>query len=162
MIDTEHNGADSPAMAAGHAQLLRRQMATESCMQRFGYKQVEPGVRDCGKLAAHALHKQGRSAKLLNGSKHKTWAGAVKYIRKLGYADLIELMDAQLGVTPAQRIPPAAALPGDIIAMPTDDETGFGCSLAVALDNGRILGLNPLTNMIEPMQPMSFICAWRV
>lgn len=159
MIDADNNGASGTAQSRGRNTLFRRQKATESCMARFGFKQVEPGVRDCGKLAAHALHKQGRRAKLLNGSKHKTWLDAVKYIRKLGFNDLVDLMDA---VLPDARIPPAAALPGDIIAMPTDDETGFGCSLVVALDNGRILGLNPLSGLIEPMQPHAFICAWRV
>lgn len=158
-MDNHDNGADGTAISAVRNDLLRRQSATQSCMDRFGFKSVEPGVRDCGKLAAHALHKQGRSAKLLNGSRHKTWGAAVKYIRKSGFADLVALMDA---VLPGARIPPAAALPGDIIAMPTDDETGFGCSLAVALDNGRVLGLNAETNLIEPMQPVAFVCAWRV
>lgn len=159
MNDSYLNGADSPAISPARISLLQRQQATESCMARFGFKQVDPGVRDCGKLAGHALHKMGRSGKLLNGSRHTTWAGAVRYIRKLGFADLVALMDA---VLPEARIPPAAALPGDIIAMPTDDQSGFGCSLAVALDNGRVLGLNALSNMIEPMQPTAFICAWRV
>lgn len=153
------NGANGAAIAAARCDLFKRQAATQSCMDRFGFKVVEPGVRDCGKLAAHAMHKQGRSAKLLNGSRHKTWGAAIRYIRKSGFADLVELMDAAL---PDARIPPAAALPGDIIAMPTDDESGFGCSLAVALDNGRVLGLNALSNLIEPMQPTAYICAWRV
>lgn len=138
--------------------LLKRAAATQACMDRFGFKAVEPGVRDCGKLTAHALHKQGRSAKLLNGTRHKTFAGALKYIRRLGFKDLIALMDA----TGLERVPPAAALPGDIIAMPSEDGDGFGCSLAVALDNGRVLGLNPASGLIEPMIPHLFICAWRV
>ena len=52
--------------------------------------------------------------------------------------------------------------PGDIIAMPSEDGDGFGCSLAVALDNGRVLGLNSASGLIEPMIPHLFICAWRV
>jgi hypothetical protein len=138
--------------------MLKRAAATQACMDRFAYKPVEPGVRDCGKLAAHALHKQGRSAKLLTASRHKSWAAALRYLRKMGAGDLVTLMD-MMGL---ERIPPAAALPGDIIAMPTDDANGFGCSLTVALDNGRVLGLNPATNQIEPMIPHLFICAWRV
>lgn len=136
--------------------MLRRQAAVQACMDRFDGLTIEPGVRDCGKLAAHALHKQGRSAKLLNGSRHKTWAGATKYLRQNDFATLMDLIDA-MGL---ERIPPAAALPGDLIAMPSDD--AFGCSLAVALDNGRILGLNAATNRIEPMVPHLFVCAWRV
>ncbi|WP_453978548.1 DUF6950 family protein [Brevundimonas sp. Marseille-Q4549] len=138
--------------------MLKRAAATQACMDRFAYKPVEPGVRDCGKLAAHALHKQGRSAKLLNASKHRSWRGALAYLKRTGFASLVELIDAM----ELQRIPPAAALPGDIIAMPTDEANGFGCSLAVALENGRVLGLNPATNLIEPMIPHLFVCAWRV
>lgn len=138
--------------------VFKRAAATQACMDRFGFKPVEPGVRDCGKLTAHALHKQGRSAKLLNASRHTTWAGALRYLSKTGAKDLVALID-MMGL---ERIPPAAALPGDIIAMPTDDANGFGCSLTVALDNGRVLGLNPTTNMIEPMIPHLFLCAWRV
>ena len=138
--------------------MLRRSAATQACMDRFAYKPVEPGVRDCGKLAAHDLHKMGRSAKLLNASRHTTWRGALAYLKRTGFASLVDLIDAM----DLERIPPAAALPGDLIAMPTDESNGFGCSLAVALDNGRILGLNPATGLIEPMIPHLFICAWRV
>ena len=138
--------------------MLKRAAATQACMDRFAYKPVEAGVRDCGKLTAHALHKQGRSAKLLNASRHRTWRGALAYLKRTGFASLVDLIDA-MGL---ERIPPAAALPGDIIAMPTDDANGFGCSLTVALDNGRVLGLNPATNQIEPMIPHLFVCAWRV
>ena len=138
--------------------MLKRAAATQACMDRFGFKPVEPGVRDCGKLTAHALHKQGRSAKLLNASRHTTWAGALRYLAKVGAKDLVALID-MMGL---ERIPPAAALPGDIIAMPTEDANDFGCSLTVALDNGRVLGLNPATNLIEPMIPHLFVCAWRV
>ena len=139
--------------------MLKRAAATQACMDRFAFKPVEPGVRDCGKMTAHDLHHMGRSAKLLNGWRGKSWASAVRYIKKKGFADLVEMMDA---VLPASRIPPAAALPGDIIAMPTEEANGFGCSLAVALDNGRILGLNPATGLIEPMIPHLYVCAWRV
>lgn len=138
--------------------MLKRAAATQACMDRFAFKPVEPGVRDCGKLAAHDLHHMGRSAKLLNGWRGKTWASALRYVRKQGFASLVEMIDA-MGL---ERIPPAAALPADIIAMPTDEENGFGCSLAVALDNGRVLALNPATGLIEPMIPRLFVCAWRV
>ena len=138
--------------------MLKRQAATQACMDRFAFKPVAPGRRDCGKLAAMAMHQMGRSAKLLNASRHTTWAGAVRYIRKAGFKDLVALVDA-MGM---ERIAPAAALPGDIIACPSEEGDGFGCSLAVALDNGRILGLNPASGLIEPMVPHLFIAAWRV
>lgn len=138
--------------------MLKRAAATQACMDRFAYKPVEPGVRDCGKLAAHALHKQGRSAKLLNASRHKTWPGALAYLKRTGFASLVDLIDAM----ELERIAPAAALPGDLIALPSEEGDGFGCSLAVALDNGRVLALNRVSGLIEPMIPHMFVCAWRV
>ncbi|KQW79709.1 DUF6950 family protein [Brevundimonas sp. Root1279] len=137
--------------------MLKRAAATQACMDRFAFKPVEPGVRDCRDLGAHNLHHMGRSAKLLNGWKGKTWASALRYIRKQGCTDLPALID-KMGL---ERIPPAAALPGDLIGLPTESE-GFGCSLAVALDNGRALALNPATGLIEPVTPKAFVAAWRV
>ncbi len=138
--------------------MLKRQAATQACMDRFAFKPVIPGSRDCGKLSAHSMHKMGRPAKLLTGTRHKTFAGAVRYIRGHGFKDLVELVDA-MGM---DRIAPAAALPADIIALPSEDGDGFGCSLAIALDNGRVLALNPASGLIEPMIPHLFVCAWRV
>jgi len=138
--------------------MLKRQAATQACMDRFAFTTVQPGRRDCGKLAAHAMHKMGRPAKLITASRHTSWAGAVRYIRRTGFASLVELVDA-MGMA---RIAPAAALPGDIIALPSADGDGFGCSLAVALDNGRVLALNPASGLIEPMIPHLFVAAWRV
>lgn len=138
--------------------MLKRQAATRACMDRFAFKPMEAGKRDCGKLAALAMHKGGRNAKLLNASKHKTMAGAVKYIRKAGFKDLLELMDA----TGLERIAPASALPNDIIALASEPGDGFGCSLCVALDNGRVLAFNPLSGVCEPMEPLITVAAWRV
>ena len=137
--------------------MMKRQAATQACMDRFADKPYAPGVRDCGKLAAHALHKLGRKCPLLTKANHKTEAGAVKYIRKAGFKDLVELMDATL---PDARIPPAAALPGDIIAMAMPEGDPFGCSLTVALDNGRILGFKD--GVCQVLVPLAYVTAWRV
>ena len=142
------------------SEMLKRAAATQACMDRFAGKAVAWGKRDCGKLAAHALHNMGRKAPLLTGSCHTTAAGAVKYIRQTGFADLLALMDATLGAD--ARIPPAAARPADIVALASEPGDGFGCSLTVALDNGRVLGCNPATGLIEPMIPHLYVAAWRV
>jgi hypothetical protein len=138
--------------------VLRRQAATQACMDRFAGKPVDWVFRHCGKLAAHAMHKMGRKAVLLTNCRATTAAGAVKYIRTAGFKDLVDLMDA----TGLARIPPAAALPGDIVALASEPNDGFGCSLTVALDNGRVLGCNPVTGVIEPMIPHIFVAAWKV
>lgn len=139
-------------------EMMKRQAATQACMDRFAFKPVLPGQRDCGKLAALSMHRMGRSAKLINASHHKSWAGAVKYLRRTGFASLVELMDA----TGLKQISPASTRPADIIGLPSAEGDGFGCSLSVALDNGRVLALNPASGLIEPMVPHLFVTAWRV
>lgn len=138
--------------------MIKRAAVAQSCMDRFSGREVVAGKRDCGKLTAHAMHGMGRSAKLLTGARHTDWSGALRYIRRKGHADLVSLMDA----TGLARIAPAAALPGDIIGLPSQPGDGFGCSLTVALGNGRVLGLNPTSGLIEPMIPHLFIAAWRL
>jgi len=134
--------------------MLRRAATTRACMDRFNGKAYVAGARDCAKLAAHAAHKMGRRVPLLTRARHTTEAGALKYVRKAGFASLVELMDA----TGLERIAPAAALPGDIIGMASGD--AFGCSLAVALDDGLVLGFHD--GVCQPVIPHDFVAAWRV
>lgn len=134
--------------------MLKRAEAVDACMARFAGKPYAPGTRDCGKLAAHVLHQMGHPAPLLNRARHTTEAGAVRYIRRQGFASLVELMDA----TGLSRIAPAAALPGDVVALESGD--AFGCSLTVALDNGLVLGF--AGGVCQPIQPHAFVAAWRV
>lgn len=117
-----------------------------ACMDRFASKPFDEANRHCGHLAAHAMHKAGHRAGLLNQCKAKTMRGAWSYIRKAGFGSLIDLMDA----TGLPRIVPAEALPGDIIGIAVADDDAFRCSLSVALSNGNVLGCNPVTGLIEP------------
>ncbi|WP_448797991.1 DUF6950 family protein [Brevundimonas sp.] len=142
--------------------MLKRAAATQACMDRFAGQPLVPGKRDCGTLAEHLLHRMGRKSPLLRGARHTTMAGAVKYIRGLGFASLPELIDAELGITPDERIAPAGAWPADLIGLASEDGDGFGCSLSVVLDGGRVLTANPATGLFEPMTPHLFVAAWRV
>lgn len=113
--------------------------------------------RHCGRLAAQSLMRMGRNAKLLNACRATTTRGVLAYLKRNKFADLVELMDA----TGLLRIAPAMARPGDIVALPSEAGDGFGCSLTVALDGGRVLAANPLTGLFEPMTPHVFVAAWR-
>lgn len=113
--------------------------------------------RHCGRLAAQAMMRMGRDAKLLNACRATTVRGVLTYLRRNKFADLVELMDA----TGLERIAPAEARPGDIVALVSAPDDGFGCSLTVALDAGRVLAANPLTGLFEPMTPHVFVGAWR-
>lgn len=114
--------------------------------------------RHCGRLAAQAMMRMRRNAKLLNACRATTLRGVLNYLRRNNFPSLVHLMDA----TGLERIAPAMARPGDIIALPSEPGDGFGCSLTVALDGGRVLASNPLTGIFEPMAPHVFVAAWRV
>lgn len=112
----------------------------------------------CGRLAAQSMMRMKRNAKLLNACRATTLRGVLKYLKKNKFADLVELMDA----TGLERIAPAMARPGDIVALPSEADDGFGCALTVALSDGRVLGANHHTNQFEPLTPHVFVAAWRV
>lgn len=137
--------------------LIPRVAAAQACIDRFSGKSYEPGKRDCIKLGNHALHKLGRRVSLTKGLRYTTEAGGVKAMRKLGFGSLLEAVDAALGAE--ARIPPAMALPGDIIALATDEDSPFGCALTVAVGNGRVIGFQNGVGLV--MQPKSYLAAWR-
>jgi hypothetical protein len=114
--------------------LIRRQRAVEACVSRFVSKPLDFKVRDCVRLVRHDLHHMGHGTGLLKGVRWGTAPGALKAMRKLGFDDLMQGMDA----TGLARIPPAMALPADILALPA--EGGFGCALAVFAGNDLAIG----------------------
>lgn len=127
--------------------------AAQACIDRFSGKAYEPGKRDCAILAAHLLHQYGIKVPAMKGRTYRTEAGAVRALRRTGFATLIEAVDA-LGL---QRIAPAAAKTGDLVGMPC--EGPWGCALAVAVGNGRLLGFH--SGICQIVQPSEFITAWR-
>lgn len=137
----------------------RRAAAVAACRDRFVGKTYEPGVRDCIKLAGHAMHKLGRRVGLTKGLKYTTEAGGLKAMRRLGFATLLDAVDA----TGLPRIAPAMARPGDLIALKTEDANAFGCALAVAFDNGRVITFTDGFGVIgRIVDPAGYITAWRV
>lgn len=138
---------------------IRRAGATQTCMNLFADRPMDwKARRHCGRLAAQSMMRMGRNAKLLNACRATTLRGVLAYLRRNKFASLIELMDA----TGLERIAPAMARPGDIVALPSAPGDGFGCSLTVALSDGRVLMANELSGRFEPVTPHIFIAAWRV
>lgn len=90
----------------------------------------------------------------MKGLKYSTETGAVRALKRTGFADLIEAVDA-LGL---ERIAPAAAKTGDLVGMPC--EGPWGCALTVAVGNGRVFGF--LDGMAQVQIPSAFTAAWRV
>lgn len=138
----------------------RRAAAVEACKVRFVGKSYDLSAnRDCIKLAGHAAHKLGRRISLLKGLHYTTEAGALKAMRKLGFASLVDAADA----TGLVRIAPAMARPGDWIALRTDDANAFGCAMTVAFDNGRVIGfVNGVGAICRVDDPTGYLAAWRV
>lgn len=128
--------------------------AAQACIDRFSGKAYEPGKRDCAVLAAHLLHQYGIAVPAMKGQSYKTEAAAVRALLRAGFKDLIEAVDT-LGL---ERIAPAAARTGDLVGMPCDGGP-WGCALAVAIGNGRLLGF--LDGVCGPVQPGAFVTAWR-
>lgn len=129
--------------------------AAQACIDRFNGKSYEPGKRDCAILVCHALHHAGRSVPFLKG---KTWtseAGALKLLRRLGFTGLAEAVDA----AGLERIAPASARVGDIVAMPASNPA-WDCVLTVCVGNGRVLGF--IEGRAAVVQPKAYITAWRV
>lgn len=139
------------------AVMIRRVAAAQACIDRFSGKAYDPASnRDCIKLTLHAMRKMGRSTGILKGKRYTTEAGGVKVMRSLGFKNLIEALDG----AGLERIPPAAALPGDIIALETEADSPFGCALTVAVGNGRVIGFSGGVGQV--MQPLAYLTAWRV
>lgn len=134
--------------------MLRRQQAVEATVQRFVGKPYAPGVHDCARLAAFTLRQMGHKVTLLKGARYRTERGALKAMRRLGFANLMEAVDA----TNLVRIAPAAALPGDVVAIPTDSEA-FGCALFVAVGNGRVIGFSE--GLCSVHDAHAYVSAWR-
>ncbi|WP_292223935.1 hypothetical protein [Brevundimonas sp.] len=138
----------------------RRAAAVAACRDRFVGKPYDPKAnRDCIKLAGHSAHKLGRRVSLTKGLRYTTEAGGLKAMRKLGFKTLMDAVEAG----GFERIPPAAARPGDIIALKTEDGNAFGCALTVAFDNGRVIGfVDGIGAICRVDDPSAYIAAWRV
>lgn len=132
----------------------RKAQAAQACIDRFAGKAYAPGKRDCATLACHLLHKVGRGVPFLRGHRWTTEMGALRVLRRLGHSTLLEAVDA-VGL---ERIAPARAMAGDLIAVPADGE--FGCALGVCIGNGRVLGF--LEGRCQVVQPKDVLTAWRV
>ncbi|HEY0011552.1 MAG TPA: hypothetical protein VGB79_01720 [Allosphingosinicella sp.] len=136
--------------------LLARVAAAQSTIDRFLFTPFEWGKADCAHLVGHLLIELGLDDPNAKARNYSTELGARRAMRHLGYADMTDAIDA-LGF---ERIPPAAALPGDIVGYPGGEDGKEWTALGVALGQDRILGF---ANGRGEWGPVS-VCtvAWRV
>jgi len=134
--------------------MKKRATAAQACIDRFRGRAYEPGKADCVQLARHCLHHLGRRVGQGKLPAYSTEIGGLRALKRLGFGSLVEALDG-FGL---ERIAPASALPGDLIALPTEHPLG---ALAVAVGNGRVIGFLEGEKGAVIMQPHAFVAAWR-
>ncbi|KQM92235.1 hypothetical protein ASE70_15080 [Sphingomonas sp. Leaf22] len=136
--------------------LEQRRDIAQAALARFRSQPFKPGKFDCVRLAAFVLRQRGHRPGLGRGGSYTSLLGAHRALQKAGFETLADALDA-LGLP---RIPPAAALPCDIIMVP--GEGPFDGALHVAVGNGRTIGYHQDLPGADVLQPIMFLGAWRV
>lgn len=129
-------------------------MAAQATLDKFKDRPFKFGKYDCGQMVRFHLRAVGRPIKSAKAGSYHSLLGAKRALRRLGHESLLDLMDAHF-----PRIPPAAAVVGDVIAMPGMEGPG---ALAVRLTNGRVLCYAEGAEGAIVGQPQEFVAAWRV
>jgi hypothetical protein len=141
--------------------LLRRQAAVEATMRRFQTSRFNPGKGDCFQMEKFLLQKLGIKIPGLKDFKYKDLlTGRQKLKEKFGVKTVVEFNDKFF-----DRIPVAAALPGDIIAAPEVGDYALG---AVMIPVGNDLAMlyvedhdTPVIGRITYAEGAEPIAAWR-
>lgn len=134
---------------------IERKEIVEAAIATFQGPVFRPGKYDCVRLAAFVLRKRGHKPRLGRGGSYSSMLGAKRALARAGFASL----EAALDSLKLPRIPPAAALPGDIILVPGEGDLD---ALHVAVSNGRTLAYHADLPSADILQPTAFIAAWRV
>lgn len=135
--------------------LTFRRDVTQATLDRFKDQPFQFGKRDCVRMCAFHLRAMGYRPHLAKAGSYSTYLGARRALRAAGFYTLGGAVDG-IGLT---RIAPAAALPGDLIELPSEDDIG---ALGIAAGNGRLLGYHPDAAGAVIVQPTEFVAAWRV
>ena len=135
--------------------MVRRVTAAQATLDHWQGVPFQWGKADCVRMAVFHLKQLGHKVTLAKAGAYSSALGAKRALVRSGYADLPGAMDAH-GFA---RIPPAAALAGDVLLLPGED--GFG-ALAIALGNGRALCWHPDADGAVVCQPLEYQAAWSV
>jgi hypothetical protein len=141
--------------------LLEKVAAAQATLADFNGRPLAWGTCDCAVLIVSHLTRFGRVIDLSPGGQYRTANGAVRAVRRAGYRDLGEAVDAQ-GL---EQIAPAQAMASDILGWTTENRSTL--ALSIALGNGRILGFHNETliccvQAAEFDRPGLTCLAWRV
>ncbi|EGF93751.1 hypothetical protein ABI_21930 [Asticcacaulis biprosthecium C19] len=103
-------------------------------------------------MAACLVKAMGHKVLLVRFGAYRTVAGALSAIRRGGYASVEAMLDERFA-----RIPAASALPGDILALPS--ELPFP-ALAIYVGNGA--ALHSWQGLFTVSRVLTSEAAWRV
>jgi len=134
--------------------VLRRN-AAQSTLDKFKEQDFSfADGRDCGKMVHHNLKELGVAMPIAKVGSYKTAVGARAALRRaFGVTTLPEVMDKYF-----PRIPPAAALPGDVVEVAGDGPLG---TLTVALGNGLVIAYHEDVSGAIVGRLNEAITAWR-
>lgn len=135
--------------------MTRRVAAAQATLDRFQGRPFAFGKDDCARMVLFHLRQIGLKPRNAKAGSYSTLLGARRALARAGFATLAEAIDAQ-GLL---RIPPAAAVVGDLLMMPGVDDFG---ALAVALGNGRVIAWHEDAEGATVLQPVEFVAAWSI
>lgn len=98
-------------------ELVRRTAAIDVARGKFEGKGLEWGVTDCARLAACVMQSLGLKPGLSKFGRYTSPTTALRRLREKGMRRVEDWLD---GIDGLERRPFAFALPGDILAVPSD------------------------------------------
>lgn len=113
--------------------LIERVNAAQTVFKDFVFCPFDWGKADCAHLAAANLIALGYPDPLAKIRRYSTESGAKRALMKSGHERIEDFLDNTVGLS---RIPPARALPGDIVGLPGE---GDWTALGVVIDADRVL-----------------------
>jgi hypothetical protein len=134
--------------------LVERRDITERSIAAFAGKPLAHGSIDCGKLVIRHLRNMGHRPLIGPGGTWRNKAGLLRFLRRHGGSGA-----ACLDGWGLPRIPPAAAIIGDILELPGEPPfSAFG----IATGNGSVAAYHEDSDLLVYQRPSQFIAAWRV
>lgn len=115
--------------------MVARVAATQATVDAWKGKTFRWGRNDCARLAASHLTRLGYAPRIARFGFYTAPLAAARALKREGFATAAEWMD-DIGLP---RIPPASALPGDIMGFGHEDQP-LRVGLAIVVGNGRALG----------------------
>ncbi len=134
---------------------VRRRNAAQATLDHWRGRPFRMGRVDCARMTAWHLRQLGHPVRLPASGSYASVRSAAKQLAERGYSNLLEVLDGY----GFERIAPAAARLGDIVAIPS--EHPIGC-LTISVGNGRVCGFHEDCAGAEVIQPVEFAAAWRV